>query len=253
MTKRGNCPFHCTFCALQEVGVSRLRNRTIENVLHEAEYLKDRHGVGSLAIYDDEVLIDKRRDHQIFKGLKNLGMPYRAMTRANLANRRDIELLKETGCGEMCIGLESADPFIHEIVVEKETTIDHHTEFLKNARDIGLRTKVFLIIGLPSESRKTIANTKRWLRANRPENFDVSIFTPYPGAPIYENKPNYEIDWDQKELEEFWFSGEAQYGKCAVWTPYLSKEDLLGIKEEMEHEFVRGKGGSTDYWGPVKC
>ncbi len=252
MTKRGNCPFHCTFCALQEVGVSKLRNRTIENVLNEAKYLKDNHGIGSLAIYDDEILIDKGRDHQIFRGLKELGMPYRAMTRANLANRRDIELLKETGCGEMCIGLESADPFIHEVVVEKETTVEHHTEFIRNAKEVGLRTKVYLIIGLPSESRKTIENTKRWLRKTRPENFDVSIFTPYPGAPIYENKAHYEIDWDQKGLEKIWFSEEAQEN-CAVWTPYLSSKDLMEIRQEIEYEFVRGKKGVTEYWGPLKC
>lgn len=250
MTKRGNCPFHCTFCALQNEGVSKLRMRTIDNIVEEANFLRERYGFGSLAIYDDEVLVTKKRDHELFKKLKEIDMPYRCMTRANLADRSDIELLKATGCGEICIGLESADPFIHEVVVEKETTIEHHTQFLRNAKDVGLRTKVYLIIGLPSESRRTIENTKQWLRKTRPENFDISIFTPYPGAPIFENKRHYEIDWDQEKLEEIWFSGAAQYDQCAVWTPHLSSEDILEIKQEIEHEFARGKGGTTDYWGP---
>ena len=251
MTKRGNCPFHCTFCALQNEGVSKLRMRTIDNVVEEAQFLRETYGFGSLAIYDDEVLITKKRDHELFKKLKEIDMPYRCMTRANLADRADIELLKATGCKEICIGLESADPFIHEIVVEKETTIEHHTEFLKNAREVGLRTKVYLIIGMPSESRRTIENTKRWLRQNRPENFDISVFTPYPGAPIYNNKQHYEIDWDQEKLEEIWFSGGAQE-ECAVWTPYLTSKDILEIKAEMEHEFNRGKSGVTPYWGPIE-
>jgi len=250
MTKRGNCPYHCTFCALQEVGVSKLRSRTLENVLQEVEFLRERYGFGSLAIYDDEILIDKKRDEQFFTALKKLDMPYRAMTRANLADERYIKMLKETGCAEVCIGLESADPFIHEIVVEKGTTVQHHTDFLKNARKYGLRVKTFLILGLPGESLDSVNNTKKWLRENRPENFDTSIFTPYPGSLIYKMKENYEIEWDQEQLEEIWFSGEAQYDNCAVKTPHLSSKDIVEIQKEIQGEFGRGKGGTTDYWGP---
>ena len=77
------------------------------------------------------------------------------------------------------------------------------------------------------------------------------MFTPYPGAPIYQNKEHYEIKWDQQEFEEIWFSGQAQTA-CAVSTPYLSSKEILEIRDEMEKEFNRGKGGATDYWGPIK-
>lgn len=252
MTKRGNCPFHCTFCALQEIGVSKLRNRNIENVLNEAKFLQKKYGFGSLAIYDDEVLMDKKRDETLFRGFKELGMPYRAMTRANLADENYIKMLAETGCGEVCIGLESADPFIHEVVVEKGTTVEDHSNFLKYSKKHGLRVKTFLIVGLPSESRESIKNTKKWLRENQPENFDVSIFTPYPGSLIYKKREFFEIDWDQDHLEEIWFTGKAQYDDCAVWTPYLSSRNLLEIKEELTGEFKRGRGGTTPYFGPIE-
>ena len=262
MTKRGNCPFKCTFCALQEVGISKLRDRSIENVLNEAKHLKDKYGFGSIAIYDDEILLgnrkSKERDKKIFGGLKELDMPYRAMTRANLAGEtyeekeHYIKMLAETGCGECCIGLESADPFIHEVVVNKLTTIQDHSDFVEISKKYGLRVKTFLMIGLPSESRGSVENTKKWLRQYRPENFDISIFTPYPGAPIYQHKEKFEIDWNQDHLEQIWYSGQAQYDDCAVWTPYLSSKNILEIKEEIQGEFKRGKGGSTDYWGPIK-
>jgi len=251
MTKRGNCPYHCTFCALQEVGVSKLRNRSIENVLGEAKFLRDELGFGSLAVYDDEVLLDKKRDEEIFRGFQKLGMPYRAMTRANLADKGYIEMLAETGCKEMCIGIETGDPFIHEVVVEKGTTVQQHTDFVQNAKEAGLRVKTFVILGLPSESRQTIANTRKWLEDNRPENFDTSLFTPYPGAPIFGWKDHFEIDWDQKNLEEIWFTGKAQYDDCAVWTPYLTSAQIGEQKEELQDALGRGWGGSRDYWGPI--
>lgn len=252
LTKRGNCPFHCTFCAKQEYNKSPLRLRTPEHVLEEVLFLKNKFGFGSISIFDDELFPKRERDRKILEGLFNLKMPYRCLTRADLADLEDLKFLKKTGCAEVCIGVETADPYIHDKVIKKGTTIEQETNFIKNCKDIGLKVKVYFIIGLPGENLESVNKTREWLRKTRPDNFDISIFTPYPGSDIYNNKSNYEIDWDEKHLRKIWFSGEAQYGDCAVWTPDLSSEKILELKKEIETEFKRGEGGSTDYWGPIK-
>jgi len=251
MTKRGNCPYHCTFCAKQEAGKSPLRFRTAENVLAEVDLLREK-GFGAVAIYDDDVLINKRRDRIIFEGLKERGMPYRCMTRTNLATKADLQMLKETGCAELAIGVESADIHIHNVVCNKGTTIQQDTEFVRTCKQIGLRIKTYLIFGLPSESMDTITTTKEWLEKEKPDNFDISIFTPYPGSDIYQNQQNYDIYWYKPNLERIWFSGEAQYGDCAVSTSKLSSSMILHLKQAVEQEFQRGFGGSTDYWRPLE-
>lgn len=249
MTKRGNCPYHCSFCAKQETGKSKIRMRYAQHVLAEARYLRGR-GFGAVAIYDDDVLLDKKRDRIIFEGLKELGMPYRCMTRTNLATKEDLRMLKDTGCAELAIGVESADDHIHEIVCRKGTTVEQDTEFVKYCKEIGLRVKTYLIIGLPSESRETAMRTKTWLEDVKPDNFDVSVFTPYPGCHIYAHKAEYDIDWDEDELRKIWFSGEAQYENCAVWTSHLSSKEILELKNELAAK--RGLAGSTEYWRPIK-
>lgn len=248
MTKRGNCPYHCSFCAKQETGKSPLRFRTAQNVLDEVDLLRTM-DFGAVAIYDDDVLINKKRDYEIFKGLKERGMPYRCMTRTNLATLKDLQMLKETGCAELAIGVENADPYIHNVVCNKGTTIQQDTDFVRACKAIGLRVKTYLIIGLPSETWETVETTKNWLAKEKPDNFDISIFTPYPGSDIYKNKGNYDISWDEEELRKVWYSGEAQYGSCAVSTSHLTAKDILQAKEAAS--VLRGKGGSTDYWHPI--
>lgn len=248
MTKRGNCPFHCTFCAKQETGKSPLRFRTVENVMEEVHYLRSR-GFGALAIYDDDVLINKKRDYEIFSNLKKFSMPYRCMTRTDLATKADLQMLKDTGCAEVAIGVESADPYIHNVVCRKGTTIEQDTKFVLMCKDIGLRVKTYLIIGLPSESRESVEKTRQWLKTVKPNNFDVSIFTPYPGSYIYNHPERFDIAWEG--LEKIWFSGEAQYGSCAVSTSHLSSQDILSLKEDIEKDCGRGLAGSTDYWCPI--
>ncbi len=251
MTKRGNCPFSCAFCAKQEAGSSPLRLRKASEVLAEARMLKEKYGFGGLAIYDDDIFVgNKERDKEIFRGLKQLDIKFRCMTRANLATREDIKFLKECGCEEICIGVESADPQILKIV-NKRITIDENTQFVQWCKEFGLRVKAYLMIGLPNESRESVEKTKKWVVDNKVDNYDLSVFTPYPGSAIYHYKNNYEIDWDEEYLRRIWFSGEAQYSDCAVWTPYLSREEILQLKEEIHQECPRGKGGTTNYWGPI--
>jgi MoaA/NifB/PqqE/SkfB family radical SAM enzyme len=247
MTKRGNCPYRCAFCAKQEFGKSQLRFRTADNVLSEARYLQGK-GFGALAIYDDDVLLDKARDREIFQGLKDLGMPYRCMTRTNLADRADLEMLKDTGCAEVCIGVETADNEIKK-VIRKGTTIEQDTLFMKRAKEIGLRVKTYLMIGLPGESHESVSKTAKWLARVQPENYDVSVFTPYPGSEIYRNKWKYDIVWDEDELKRIWYSGEAQYGNCAVSTSHLTAGEILELKKDLEQ--FRGQSGTTDYWCPL--
>jgi anaerobic magnesium-protoporphyrin IX monomethyl ester cyclase len=248
MTKRGNCPYHCSFCAKQEKGKSPLRFRTAENVLSEVDYLRTK-GFEAVAIYDDDVLINKKRDRVIFQGLKDRGMPYRCMTRTDIATKEDLRMLKDTGCAELAIGVESADPYIHNVVCNKGTTIEQDTKFVRMCKEIGLRVKTYLIIGLPSESQISVKRTKKWLNTERPDNYDVSIFTPYPGSRIYSHRDKYDIQWDDKELEKIWYSGEAQYGECAVSTSFLTSRGLLELKKELEQS--RGESGTTSYWKPL--
>jgi radical SAM superfamily enzyme YgiQ (UPF0313 family) len=247
MTKRGNCPYRCGFCAKQEFGKSPLRFRTAQNVLGECAILKGR-GFGAVAIYDDDVLLDKQRDREIFWGLKELGMPYRCMTRTNLADQADLKMLKDTGCAEVCIGVETADNEIKK-VIRKGTTIEQDTLFMQRAKEIGLRVKTYLMIGLPGESRESVRKTQKWLDEVKPDNYDVSVFTPYPGSEIYRNKNNYDIEWNETRLQKIWYSGEAQYSNCAVRTSHLSSGEILKLKKELEAN--RGKAGTTDYWKPI--
>jgi radical SAM superfamily enzyme YgiQ (UPF0313 family) len=159
-------------------------------------------------------------------------------------------MLKITGCAEVAIGVESADPYIHNTVCKKGTTIEQDTEFVRYCKSIGLRVKAYLIFGLPSENLESIEATKKWLEKEKPDNFDISIFTPYPGSDIYQNQHNYDIYWYKPTLEKVWFSGEAQYGHCAVSTSRLSSGLILHLKEAVEAQFKRGIGGSTSYWKP---
>jgi hypothetical protein len=59
----------------------------------------------------------------------------------------------------------------------------------------------------------------------------------------------YDIHWHEDELRKIWFSGEAQYGSCAVRTSQLTAKEILELKDELTAK--RGLAGATKYWGPI--
>jgi len=253
ITTRGNCPFgtggHCYFCSKTNIGRAiPSRYRSVENVLKEARILRD-YGFGALAIYDDEVMINKKRDLAIFKGLQELGMKFRCMTRADLVTKEHIRKIKEYGCAEICFGAESGDPYILD-VINKGTSVEQNTRFVDWCHEVGLRVKAYLMIGLPSENPQSVEKTKKWLKHTMPDNYDLSVFVPYPGSEIYEHKDLFEIDWDANDLERLLYSGSPQYDYSVVHTPYLSAEEITTLRNEILKEIPRGVGGTTEYWGP---
>ena len=254
VTSRGNCPWgaagHCRFCSKTNLGRNiRLRFRTTENVLNEAKVLRDRYGFNALMLYDDEMMVNKKRDIDIFEGLKRLDIKFRCMTRADLVTKEDLRMMKECGCVEVCLGAESGDPYILEKVVYKGTTVEQNTRFVQWCHEVGLKVKAYLIIGLPSESKHSVENTKNWLKATKPDNYDLSTFEPYPGSEFYDHKELYEIDWKTEDLEQAWMKGTPQYETPVVWTPYLSTQEILELRNQIQEEVPRGIGGMTPYWG----
>ena len=234
MTRRGNCPFACTFCAQPEIGKSPLRFRSVKNVIEEIKFLRDKYGFGAVAFYDDDVFIKKDRDKKIFKALHKLDIPYRCMTRTDLVTKDDLQFLKDTGCVEVCIGAETGDSNILKNILNKGATLKQNTDFVKNCNDIGLNVKSYLMVGLPGETKETIQHTKDWMRKLKINNYKLFAFTPYPGSDIYNNKDKYDIYWDESKLREVWFSGTGPYGNCVTSTSSLSSKDIIKANFKLE-------------------
>ena len=81
----------------------------------------------------------------------------------------------------MGIGVESGSKRILDLNLKKSTPDINGTAF-KMLKMYGIRTKAFLIVGLPGETHETVRETIDWIEENEPDDLDVSIFQPLPAA-----------------------------------------------------------------------
>jgi anaerobic magnesium-protoporphyrin IX monomethyl ester cyclase len=248
MTQRG-CPFNCRFCCGRDIDMYRIsRQRNPESVVAEMDYLSDVFGYNAFMWFDDEININPPRLKEFAKLLKNRDYIHRGFVRNDLIVRypKTLDYLKDCGFVEVCSGAESGSNRMLE-AINKHTTYDMNMKAAKMIMRAGFRHKSFLIIGHPGETEGDVNLTKDWIQVANPDDFDITVMTPYPGSQIYDDAVK------SKKFKEYLFKYNGLYfnredfskgshfykgmpGKYVspVRTDELTAEDIVRLRDEIE-------------------
>ncbi len=195
VTSRG-CPYRCIFCP-NSLTAKIFRCRSARNVVDELEYWYAR-GIRQFNINDDNFTLKKSRVYQICDEIEQRDMVNLFIRCANgiRADRVDRELLarmKDVGFREVAFGADGGNNRVLEHIVHKGETLDDIENALQDACDLGLKVKLFIIVGHPGETMEdiedSIALAQRypvvWVHLNNP--------IPYPGTELFDivKKNNY--------------------------------------------------------------
>jgi len=238
ITTRG-CPFQCAFCC-HWLGYRQVRFRSPKNVVEEIKLLQEKYGYNAFMVWDDEFNLSRERTLQLCEELSPLNIKFRCFIRSDLLDLKLGVRMKEAGCVEVGCGVESGSQRILN-KIGKKTTVEQNTEARNICRRLGIRFKAFTIIGLPGEDEISVYETKQWLRKNEPDDFDVTINTPYPGSLQWDHPKNYDIVFDKEAMRKSLYDGSYYKGppKSLVATSNLSAERIVQLRDEIEDEFNR--------------
>lgn len=249
MTQRG-CPYDCSFCCHFQ-GYRTMRLRSFDNIDLELSILKTQ-GFEAVMIYDDEVNIVHKRTLGLCEVLKSSGMKWRAFIKANLFNEEQAKAFADSGCWELCTGVESGSDAVLKII-RKKATVEDNTRSRQLCKDYGIRFKAFTMVGHPGETEETAEATKRWLIDNAPDEFNVSLYTPYIGTPVTDHPEKFDVKFNlDYHKEEFFYRGKPTDYSPNASTSSLSAERLVQLRDEIENE-VRDKlelpkQGTPEVW-----
>lgn len=193
ITSRG-CPFNCIFCAQKEITKKRVRYRNIDNVIGEIKFLKENYGLNTFSFQDETFTLGRKRLISLCKAIKQLNIHFKCEGRTDMVNYELLKLMKECGCFEIAFGIESGSQRILDII-GKGTTVEENKKAILAAKNVGLRTMAFLMVGTPSEDDSTIEETIRFLDEVKPDAYSVAMFIPYPGTDVYKTPEKYKFSF----------------------------------------------------------
>ncbi len=232
---RLGCPFNCIFCCgRSEPFYRKVRSRSPENVMAELDILRDTYGHRAFVFFDDELNLDRDRIMRLCSFMRNRDYIWRAPMRADRFDPEMARAMREAGCVEICVGVESGSKRILEIA-RKGCTPEMNSRTRRICRDNGIRFKAFVVVGLPGSTRRDEEMTMKWLIENSPDNFDVAVNTPYPGTPQYDMAEKFGLTLDMDFSRDV-ASYKVAPGKytCLSRTEALDFSEILRLRDFMD-------------------
>jgi len=188
LASRG-CPHRCTFCSL---GSKMYRQRDPKDIVDEMEFLKNKFGLKSIQIYDDEFIgmslqqnqwIEKICDEIITRGL-NQKLTFLVQGRCSQFVELDVlKKMRQAGFRWIWWGVESGSQKVLDSI-NKDIRIDNITRDFLLAKQAGIKSMMFIMIGFPGETPADIKLTSNLIKKVNPDQVRIHILSPYPGSKL---------------------------------------------------------------------
>lgn len=195
MASRG-CPARCSFCSITNVqrlyaGEKFLRFRDPRQVVDEIEADYERYrdwGLRIIYFYDLNFLVNPRwlrefTDEYKRRGL-NRKLPWSAYTRADHVNPDTLESLRDSGCVNLRVGIEAANPFMRNVLYEKDVPQEQLENAVRQIKALGISVTGYFMAGGPGERPEWLRESLEFVKREGVEYPVFFLFKPLAGADI---------------------------------------------------------------------
>ena len=249
------CPFGCGFCGgRMSPFLRRVRTRSSENIVREILHLYRTYGAKGFMLYDDELNVNPKITSLmslIANTQQRLGVEFRlrGFIKAELFTDEQAAAMYEAGFRWILVGFESGHPRILENI-QKKASRDDNSRCMEIARRHNLKVKALMSLGHPGESEDTIRATRDWLVEVRPDDFDATVITTYPGTPYFDEAVEtsagiwtytcqksgdrlHSVEVDYRQVAEYYKGAPGKYA-AFVYTDDLTSEQLVSCRDWLE-------------------
>jgi radical SAM superfamily enzyme YgiQ (UPF0313 family) len=204
MASRG-CPYACAFCASQVMWERRVRWRTPEDVVDEMRECVEKYQTEVFRFSDDNMTTSNKWTERFCELVAPLGVEWRLSFRVDSITPDLVKLMRQAGCVEAGLGIESFDPNVLK-ALDKRVTAEQSVAAIRMLHEAGMGARVLLMIGTPGETyKKTVDLNIAALESVRGQYVYVTLtmFTPLPGCPVWNDPPGYGIKLLSKNFSEY--------------------------------------------------
>lgn len=182
------CVGQCTFCPNKVLG-RRYRERSVDHFVDELEHWY-RRGYSQFAIDDDNFTLNRKRVFAICdeierRDLKGLMIRCSNGIRADRVDRELLARMKQIGVREVGFGVDGGNNKVLGYL-KKGESIETIESAIRDACDLGLDVKIFIIVGTPGETLSDIEDSIALARRYPVARVNFNNAIPYPGTELYD-------------------------------------------------------------------
>ncbi len=216
------CPHRCSYCNLRQIYDPELRFRPVDEVVAEVRTFR----TPFFTFWDDQLFMDARYAFRLFEGLAGAGKRWAAMvTLASTRNERLLAAAARAGCVCLFLGLESFSGESLRLANKAFNIVESYEEGIARIHRHRISVQAGIVFGFDGDDESTFEATLKGATRVGIDGATVSILTPFPKTPIYE-----ELLRDGRLLTRDWsyYNGKtavafrpARMSPQALWDGYM--------------------------------
>ncbi len=180
------CRFKCSFCTTAAMG-SKFRFRSAENILGEIKLLTGKYGIQEIHFQDDSFTLNKARVLELCGLIKKekIDISWLCMANAVALDEEMLMHMKEAGCHQICMGIESGSETILRNL-NKPVKLDQVRAAVAMVKKAGIDARGSFMVGCPGETEETLKQTVDFAKDLDLDLISVTVLTPLPGSRLYQ-------------------------------------------------------------------
>ncbi len=178
-----SCKYNCTFCF--HPSGSKYRQRSLDSIFSEIDYLVRNYDISYIALREELFATDNERVRQFCERVRVYDFDWSIQLRIDSINKELVDLLKNTRCRYLFVGVESADDRVLKSM-RKGITLAQIERALDMLRDAGLNSRSGVIFGDEVETFESAMFTLNWFKKNYTKyRMFVDMIIAFPGSALY--------------------------------------------------------------------
>jgi anaerobic magnesium-protoporphyrin IX monomethyl ester cyclase len=230
------CPYGCIFCLTPNVSGSKIRYRSVANIIREIKDCVENHNIKDFFFRSDTFTANRKFVINLCSEIINSGLniSWVANSRTDTFDKEIAGWMKKAGCWLVAFGIESANDEILK-KIGKNTTNHETLRVLEICKKNGLKTYCFFVIGFPWDTEETISDTFKLIVQSDIDYIEIHIATPYEGTELFR------ISKESGLIKESAI-GHDYFSNPPAGTLSLSREQLLALRKKGLKMFYLRKG-----------
>ena len=189
-TSRG-CPHRCEFCASSILLTPRYKVKPVEKVIAEIREIKKIWPKPFIEFADDNSFVHREHYKNLLRELAKENLRWFTETDLNVAQDDELlGLMRDSGCQQVLIGLESARRTSLDGVELKSNwklrQQDFYTEAIAKIQSYGITVNGCFVLGLDGDTPGVFNEVLDFVRGSGLYEVQVTFMTAFPGTPLYE-------------------------------------------------------------------
>ncbi len=189
-TSRG-CPHRCDFCASSILLTRRYKVKPVEKVVAEVRRIKELWRHPFIEFADDNSFAMRGHYKQLLRALKPERIRWFTETDISVAEDDELlDLMREAGCREILVGLESPSPAgldgVEMRANWKLRQLPRYEEAVRKIQCRGIAVNGCFVLGLDGDTEATLDEIYAFVDRTNLFDVQITVMTPFPGTPLYE-------------------------------------------------------------------